>query len=240
METDPMTLIKTLTATLLTAVLFSCSTLPKNNKPPVIDESKLLFQADFSRLDEQLWKVEMESKGQSNVRAADNQLILNTFGGVTVWLNKPLTGDYIIRYKRGFFLNGDVNDRLSDLNQFWLAFDPHNASLFTRSGALAEYDNLNLFYMGIGGNYNGTTRFRWYDGTGERRLLQEYLTSDYLLQDALEYEVITEVKNRHTRVWVNGKLFFDSKIHHEHEFGYFGFRSTYSHQYIKDFSIYRY
>lgn len=235
-----MPLMKTLTVTLLMTVLFGCTTFWQTQKPPILDDTKLLFRDDFSRLDQQLWKVEMEPKGQSSVQTDHNRLIVNTFGGVTVWLNKPLTGDYIIRYKRGFFLNGEANDRLSDLNQFWLAFDPRNNNLFTRSGALAEYDNLNLFYMGIGGNYNGTTRFRWYDGTGERRLLQEYLTSDYLLQDALEYEVITEVKNRHTRVWVNGKLFFDSKIYHGHEFGYFGFRSTYSHQYIKDFSIYRY
>lgn len=219
--------------------LSGCTSVEPSSNPPKLDHKQKIFTDDFSHLDETRWIIEMEQKGHSRVYAENNRLVLNTFGGVTVWFNQPLSGDYVITYKRGFIFSGGENDRLSDLNQFWLAFDPQQSNLFTRSGALAEYDNVNLWYMGMGGNYNETTRFRWYDGTGERHLLQEFLSADALLKKSVEYEVITQVKGHKTRVWINGELLFEGDLRHPDISGYFGFRSTYSHQYIKDFAVYR-
>jgi hypothetical protein len=185
------------------------------------------------------WVVEMESAPGSSVAVKNNRLLLNTKAGVTVWYKKPLSGDYVISYKRGFILEKGINDRLSDLNQFWMARDPMQQNLFTRKGAFAEYDPLDLYYMGIGGNHNSTTRFRRYDGKGNRHLLKEYLDKNELLIADHEYHIVTEVKESFTRVWVDGKLWFEHKLDKPVTSGHFGFRSTFSHQYIKDFTIYK-
>lgn len=200
----------------------------------------LLFQADFSgTLDTNLWKVELEAQPASAVYTENGQLIINSYGGATVWLNKPLSGNFEIIYKRCFILADGANDRLSDLNQFWMASDPLNTNLFTRTGKLEEYDALLLYYMGMGGNYNSTTRFRRYDGKGSRALIKEYLEKDYLLQPNHSYEIRTLVQNGTTKVWVDGVLFLNFADPHPLTEGYFGFRSTYSHQAISDLKVFQ-
>lgn len=69
-------------------------------------------------------------------------------------------------------MNGGKNDRISDLNQFWMANDPNNYNLFTRNGVFEAYDSLQLYYVGMGGNSNTTTQLRKYRGNGQRVLLQ--------------------------------------------------------------------
>jgi hypothetical protein len=206
---------------------------------PALNKMSVSYEANFSDHFHDDWIVEMEQQPDSNVYTKNNTLILNTKGGVTVWLKKPLSGNYLISYKRRFTLANGANDRLSDLNQFWIAKDPKQQNLFTRTGALAEYDTLDLWYMGMGGNYNSTTRFRHYDGKGNRVLLKEYLDKQWLLISNHEYHVVTEVNNGFTRVWIDGKLFFEHKLKQKSSQGYFGFRSTFSHQSISDFKIYK-
>lgn len=206
---------------------------------PALNKMQASYEANFSDHFDNDWLVEMEQQPGSKVYTKNNTLILNTKGGVTVWFKKPLSGNYVISYKRRFILAGGTNDRLSDLNQFWMAKDPRQQNLFTRTGALAEYDNLDLWYMGMGGNNNSTTRFRHYDGTGNRLLLKEYLDKDWLLVPNHEYQVVTEVNDGFTRVWIDGKLFFEYKLQQESTIGYFGLRSTFSHQAISDFRVYK-
>ena len=67
---------------------------------------------------------------------------------------------------------GNENDRLSDLNCFWMASDTKNPkNIFAREdwrkGIFLNCYSLQLYYMGFGGNYNTTTRFRRYDGNEE-------------------------------------------------------------------------
>ncbi len=206
---------------------------------PDLHKMDVFYETKFADNFKDDWIVEMESAPDSSVAVKNNRLLLNTKAGVTVWYKKPLSGDYVISYKRGFILDKGINDRLSDLNQFWMARDPTQKNLFTRKGAFAEYDHLDLCYMGIGGNNNSTTRFRRYDGKGNRHLLKEYLDKNDLLIADHEYHIVTEVKEGFTRVWIDGKLLFDHKLDNPVNSGYFGFRSTYSHQYIKDFTIYK-
>ena len=143
-------------------------------------KDKLIFRDNFDSLSK-MWIVETPQHKNSKVFAANGKLVIDVAKGATVWYDKKLAGNYIIEYKRKVVVNGGANSRLSDLNNFWMASDPKNANLFTRTGVFEEYDNLNLYYVGMGGNTNSTTRFRKY-GDNERRLLKEYTDKAHLLE----------------------------------------------------------
>jgi rhamnogalacturonan endolyase len=216
----------------ITGVLF-CTSAPAQT-------DKLIYSTDFSgQLDKKEWITEIEPKAPATVYTEKSSLILDTRGGVTVWLNKRLTGNIRIEYDRTVLMEGGANDRNSDLNQFWMATDPRNTNLFTRSGALASYDSLSLYYVGMGGNSNSTTRFRKYNGKGERQLLQEYTDTAHLLQPNITYHITTIVKGDETSFWVNGKLYFSYKDASILKEGYFGFRSTKSRQAITNLKVYQ-
>lgn len=199
----------------------------------------LLYSANFDKDLSTHWVIEMENHPNSRVYAHNNELVLDTYGGVSVWFNQPLEGDYIISYSRRFVLDGGANDRLSDLNHFWLAKDPRNKNLFTRNGKFEEYADLSLWYMGMGGNYNETTRFRRYDGKGERILLVDKQDKEWLLIPDHEYRVLIIVKGGKTQVRIDGRLFFEAELDETNPRGYFGLRSTFSHQIIRDLKIFR-
>lgn len=188
-----------------------------------------------SPLDTTLWKAEIAPQPASRVYTSNGKLVLDTKGGVTVWLNKELSGNFIIEYKRTVVVEGGVNDRLSDLNMFWMAQDPG----FQRHGVVEEYDSLQLYYIGMGGNTNSTTRFRKYDGTGERRLIQEYTDSAHLLQPNHTYTIRIVVKDGTTSFFADGVQYFKYADPQPLRKGYFGFRSTWSRQIISDFKIYQ-
>jgi hypothetical protein len=199
-------------------------------------DGELVFKADFSKpLNTSLWKAEIAPQPNSRVYTKDGQLVLDTKGGVTLWLNKLLTGNYVITYKRKVVVDRGVNDRLSDLNMFWMAQQPG----FNHTGVLEEYDHLQLYYIGMGGNSNTTTRFRKYEGNGERRLIGEYTDSAHLLQPNHEYDIRIEVKEATTTCWVDGVQYFTYTDPQPFSSGYFGFRSTWSRQVIREFNIYQ-
>ncbi len=191
------------------------------------------------------WRVEAEeashptgSPSKPVAYVEENALVLDTPKGLTVWLEQPLEAHYEITYKRRVVDAGGAYDRVSDFNQFWLAHaspDGHNA-VFGRDGSLAAYDDLLLYYAGIGGNSNTTTRFRRYDGTTKRPLLKEYLDTARLLQGNHTYEVRTVVDGRGTRVYLDGTLLFEDAGPVPLR-GFFAFRTTQSHQILSDFQI---
>jgi rhamnogalacturonan endolyase len=172
---------------------------------------KLIFTADFSKpIDDKLWVSEIEPKpgAISTVNTKNNALILDTKGGVTVWLNKLLSGNIRIEYERQVLVDKGRNDRLSDFNQFWMASDPHNSNLFTRSGKFEEYDNLQLYYVGMGGNTNKTTRFRKYESGGTKPVIKEYLDAPHLLKANKIYHIQIIVNKGVTSYWVDGECYF--------------------------------
>lgn len=225
---------------LLTGSLTARQTIPAQQPLTGFTRKALLFSADFNQaLDTALWKTEIAPLPHSTVAVKDGQLILDTRGGVTVWLNKVLSGPLLIEYKRTILVDSGANDRLSDLNQFWMASDPRNGNLFTRSGTFEAYDSLLLYYAGIGGNSNTTTRFRRYQGDGTKPLLQEHLAANYLLQPNETYLVQTIVYKGITQLLVNGYPYFTYEDPQPFQRGYFGFRSTWSRQAIDAVRIYR-
>src|SRR5882724_10387450 len=116
---------------------------PNENHKLTYSADSLIYFSHFGNgLDTHDWQIEMDPQPNSSVYVKNNRLILDTRGGVTVWLKKQLTGNILIEYKRKVLVDSGSNDRLSDLNNFWMASDPHNANLLTRHGVLEEYDSL--------------------------------------------------------------------------------------------------
>src|SRR5436853_129381 len=108
----------------------------------------VLYQVEFDKaLDSTNWEVEMDPGDDAKVFSKNKKLTIDSPYGVTVWFKKQLDGNIIIEYDWKVILEGGKNDRLSDLNQFWMATDPHNKNLFTRQGKFADYDSLSLYYV---------------------------------------------------------------------------------------------
>jgi hypothetical protein len=194
--------------------------------------SRIVYSDEFQRFDPQAWAVESEAGDAVRaVRADARSLLLDARRGLTVWLRRQLIGHYEISFTRTVLTDG----RLSDMNFFWEAQLPQG---FAQSGKLEEYDGLRLFYAGIGGNTNSTTRFRYYDGSGARKLLQEYTAPEYLLKANHPYRVRIVVDAQGTRLFVDDRQYF-SASGPQAGGGYFGFRTTQSRQKIEHFSVRR-
>ncbi|HEY1148087.1 MAG TPA: DUF6250 domain-containing protein, partial [Pseudoduganella sp.] len=181
------------------------------------------------------WQPEYQQAPGATIAASKGKLQMNLPGDATLWFKQALKGNVLIAYKRKMIMNGGPNDRLSDLNQFWMAKDPNNKNLFTRDGTFKQYDNLTLYYAGIGGNSNTTTRFRKYD-KGERTLIAE---NSNLLQPNKEYNIEIAVYDGCTRMTVDGKEYFAYRDTDPLREGHFAFRTTHSHQEIRDFKVYQ-
>ncbi len=193
---------------------------------------KVLVRDDFRGFDGRRWRVEAE-KGDPREAATvkDGALLLDARGGLTVWLAQPLDGHYEIAYTCTVLDEGNPGDRVSDMNVFWQARMDR-----PRSGKLDDYDRVPMFYAGIGGNHNTTTRFRRYDGSGERILLQEYTEGPWLLRANHPYRVRIVVDGAGTRLYVDNVQYFASR--ERVGAGLFGLRTTLSRQRIADFAVY--
>lgn len=203
-------------------------------------KGKLLYSDDFpGNLDPNRWLAEIDPVGQSEVHTENGKLILNTAGGVTVWFKRRLEGNIRIEYDWAVLVDSGRNDRLSDLNQFWMATDPRNSNLFTRNGKFENYDSLSLYYVGFGGNTNSTTRFRKYHGDGTKPLLKEYLDAGHLLKANHTYHIVITVINGRTTFSVDGEVFFDFVDPAPLRGGWFGFRSTGARHAVDGFRVWR-
>lgn len=187
--------------------------------------NKIIFKDDFKGdLNTKFWKVETKEDGKAFTQKG--YLVMDTRPGMTVWLNLKLEGNYKITYDRVVVLDSGKNDRLSDLNQFWMA----DSKPFSKDGVFEEYDYTKLYYMGYGGNYNTTTRFRKYEGDGVKPVLAEYLASDHLLKPNHVYKIETTFKNGRTTWTIDGEKLVDYTDFNPLKEGYFGFRTTWSRQ----------
>lgn len=208
---------------------------PRVPAAPVAVSSHLLVQDDFQRFDGRRWRVESEQPERSRVFVEQGRLIMDTAAGMTVWLGQRLSGAYRIEFLRQVLVAGQANDRLSDMNLFWGAHD--GDALLSRDGVLESYDSLATWYVGMGGNTNTTTRFRFYDGQGERQLLGESLEAGHLLEAGRIYRIRIDVTATSTGYWVDDELVFEQALHELPANGYFGFRSVWSRQAISRFKV---
>lgn len=225
----------------LTTLLLSIFASGYAQGQPVLGINKLprviVVETFSTTLDTAKWKVELQGSPGSFVGTRGGKLILETGEGVTVWLKEMLHGQVKISYDRKIIMNGGSMDRLSDLNQFWMAADPGAAAFFNRNGRLESYDSLKLYYVGMGGNYNKTTRFRRYDGKGNRVLIGEYTDQQHLLKPNKLYHIDLIVSHGEVSFWVDQHKYFSYQDADVLKEGYFGFRATKSHQEISNLKI---
>ena len=199
---------------------------------------KLLFSDEFDS-NSKNWISEFENPATSNIKVMNGTLDISASAGATVWFNKKLSGNIMITYDAIVKNDGGPNDRVSDLNAFWMATDPAKENAFTRNGKFDSYDNLNLYYSGIGGHDNETTRFRKYHSNGDKPVIKEYLDKDHLLQGNRLYKMKIIVNEGRTQLYCNDELYFDFKDAQPYREGYFGFRTTRSHQIMDNFKVYQ-
>lgn len=196
-----------------------------------------IFKEDFSSaLDGKIWAAEKMPDATERIEIKEGKLVLDTKGGATVWLRQKLPANIRISYKRKLIMAGGVNDRVSDLNQFFHAQDPPGGLTFHRKSRFEEYDSLNLYYVGMGGNYNTSTRFRKYF-QGDKKILIDFADAPHLLEANKTYQIVIEVLNGLVSYTVDGVKFFEWKDPQPYPGGYFAFRSTKSRQEIDDLQI---
>lgn len=210
---------------------------------------KVLFADDFTHgLD--AWRVEMEKPAgpAGAVTAKDGVLDIDVPAGVTVWFRQELDGPVMIQYEATVIKAGGPNDRVSDLNSFWMATDPKSPEdIFShpRSGKFAEYNSLDMYYVGLGGNGNTTTRFRRYIGDEvERPLLPE---NDLSVAEHPEKGIVANKIQTVTLIadgsliqyWRDGVKLFEMTDPEPYTKGWFGIRTTKNHMQVKNLRIVR-
>jgi rhamnogalacturonan endolyase len=202
----------------------------------------VLFTDDF-RGGLAQWTAELEKPGR--VEARDGLMRVDVPAGCTLWFRPELEGAVMIEYDARMVKNGGPNDRVSDLNAFWMATDARSpGDLFAtqRSGKFADYNQLRTYYVGQGGNTNSTTRFRRYIGsTDERPLLPEHdlRTPDMLLAPNSWQTVQLVALGNRIQYYRDGRLLFDYTDPAPYTRGRFGFRTTFSHVELRNFRVYR-
>ncbi|MFM9610212.1 DUF6250 domain-containing protein [Streptomyces niveiscabiei] len=183
------------------------------------------------------WAVELEKGG--TVTASRGVLDVDVPAGATIWFRRPLTGPYVIEYTATPVSAGGVNDRVSDLNNFWNAVDvrsPDDLFATARGGALAEYDYLKTYYSGYGANYNTTTRLRRYVGqAGVRPLIYDYTEPLLVANEPNRVRIVSDGST--VQWWDNGRLVFDYTDPEPYTGGHFAFRTTWSHFRIERFRV---
>lgn len=196
--------------------------------------------ADLTR-----WAVEQMPGGTVTVEG--DALVIKDTAGVTVWLKERITAPAVISYDVKVVAENGPYDRVSDVNCFWMANDPSSpdnspfAPGHGRTGKLEDYDSLRLYYVGMGGNYNSTTRFRHYEGNGVKPLLPENDLTDkkFLLEPNQTYRIRIVVAAGRTEYWRDEERFFSFTDAAQPKTGWFGFRTVKSHLEFRHFRITR-
>lgn len=200
------------------------------------------------------WRIEAES-ADTRVLLRGDTLDITSPKGLSLWWDEPVQAPCRIEYRACVVMGGGPFDRLSDLNCFWMASEPAPAThqlgsplstLARRGGRFAESYRLQCYYLGFGGNYNSTTRFRRYDGdtlaVGDpaRRppIITEYTDSAHLLRPNHWYAVRIEVTaDGRVRYYIDDECLVDYLDPAPLRRGWFAFRTTWSHTRLTAFRI---
>lgn len=192
------------------------------------------------------WHVEAESP-QTRVLWRNDTLDITSPKGLSLWWEQPLTAPCTITYRACVVMEGGPYDRLSDLNCFWMASEPFKG-ITARAGRFVESYRLQCYYLGYGGNYNTTTRFRRYNGdtlavtdpVHRPPILKEYTDSYHLLKPNHWYAIRIEVQaDGRTRYFLDEELLVDYLDSSPLLHGWFAFRTTWSHTRLTKYNVTR-
>ena len=190
-----------------------------------------------------LWTLEAESPKTSITWRGDTADIISP-QGTTLWWKEKMKGNVVIEYDARVVVEDGLKEewnRLSDLNCFWMASDPKASDVFARmkqrGGKFVNTYNLQLYYLGFGGNYNKTTRFRRYTGDAKAvedasfrpAILKEYTDAPHLLKPNHWYHIKLECRDGRVKYWIDGECLVNYCDPHPLTEGWFGFRTTLSH-----------
>lgn len=187
------------------------------------------------------WRIEAERPARVTF---GDVIDVDTPAGLSLWLKRELVGPVAIEFDALAVSEGGANDAVSDLNAFWMARDAAapDGSVFAkkRSGAFADYDDLETYYVGIGGNRNTTTRFRRYVGQpGNRPLLpgHDLKGAENLLVPNRWTHVRLIADGRAIAVERDGRRIFELDDAEPYQRGWFALRTTKSHLRIRNLRI---
>jgi hypothetical protein len=201
----------------------------------------VLHQDDF-RDGLSQWHIELERPGR--ITAQMGVLEIDVPGGATLWFKQPLQSPVAIEFEATAVKARGRNDRVSDLNCFWMANDGGaTAPVFSRrrNGRFDEYDTLRAYYASLGGNDNTRALFLRYDGEPVRRpLVPEHETSAADAQlPANRSQLITLIASgKQIEYWRNSRLMFEFADPAPLREGWFAIRTTHSHLKIARLRVY--
>lgn len=185
------------------------------------------------------WAIEAQDP-QTRIVWQDREVEMWAPAGLTLWYRPVLQGHVIIEYEAMVVMQ-DSTDRLSDLNCFWMASQPEGdllESIPERQGVFARCYGLQLYYLGYGGNYNSTTRFRRYTGQGVPPILRQYTDTEHLLKPNHWYHIRLEnLPNGVVRYDIDGHNLVYYRDPNPLLQGRFGFRTTLSHCKLRNFHV---
>lgn len=206
-------------------------------------EASLIYADDFTD-NLSNWIPQFEDP-ESSLHFRNGKMEIDADRGCTLWFPKKLEGPLIIEYDAVMIDEGGKNDRVSDLNCFWMASDPANpdnffVNILNQKGGLGDYNYLQLYYVGFGGNKNSSTRFRRYPGDGTRPMLPEHdLTeAEYLLKGSVVNHVRIINYGGMVQYYHNDNLVFDFHDNEPFSSGHFGLRTTINHMSFDNFKVY--
>ncbi len=206
----------------------------------------VVFETDFQNLDSTQWIVESETEIKWSDLQGENCMDIDVQKGITIWFNQKLKRDVVIEFAVTVVDEGSPNDRVSDLNCFWMASDPENPDNFFerkdwRNGVFWHYYSLNLYYVGLGGHDNSKTRFRKYHGKADPipEVIREYTGSKNLITPNKRCTVKIVCKGNLTQYFYNGQKLFELDEENTYDSGYFGFRTVNNHMKIHSFKVFK-
>jgi hypothetical protein len=180
-----------------------------------------------------------EAQAPSQVIITRDSIEIDAPQGLTLWYRKKLNAPVRIRFEAKMIANGGPHDTTSDLNAFWMARETDGASpIGKRGGRFEDYDTLQTYYVGIGGNRNSTTRLRRYIGVaGQRPLLPQHDRKDALLVPNQWTQITLVAQGGHVAVERDGANLFTLEDAAPYPSGWFALRTTSSHLTIRHFRI---
>jgi hypothetical protein len=189
------------------------------------------------------WSAELQQGGK--VEARDGELEIDVPAGCTIWYRQRLDGPILIEYDAKVLSAGGSNDRVSDLNCFWMARDsrsPDDIFATKRSGKFEGYNRLKCYYVGLGGNGNTTTRFRRYIGDEKiRPLLPEHDLSDKpsMITPNVWQRIRLVALGKRIEFYRDDRRIFQMEDAEAYTSGWFGLRTTKNHMLVRNFAVYR-
>jgi hypothetical protein len=211
------------------------------NPALVYARGEVLHMDTFDELSN--WTVEQMPDGTTQI--IDGKMEIDDSKGCTVWFKHKMESPVLIEYEVKMINAGGPNDNARDLNCFWMALDTkYPTDIFKsteRTGQFRTYDYLRLYYVGYGGHRNTQTRFRKYNGLGEKPLLPQHdlSRSEYMIppNQTMKIQIVT-LGNR-TQYIRDREVIFDFKDEQPYQEGWFAFRTVSNHMTVDNFKVTR-